>query len=679
MRKIKYILLSISVLATAFAEAQISINFAFTTVCENTQMPVNAYYSPGNDSIIAYQWDFDNDTQFNDGSGQIAFHTFTGNGDFTVGLRMISIMGDTASLYKMVTVLPIPKADFSIKDVCVHDIVIPKDSSGTNGSVIKNYFWTFDSSEFEDTLTTTPFWTFDTAGTYVVELKLLTTQGCIALVKKNVNVYPNPLADFTSSSNCLGDTSVFSENVQIASGYIIAYQWDFNKDKIYDDASGESSKYGFFATGNELIGLRAISDKGCIHDTIKKISVYPRPHASFIINTSCENQAATFSNLSYTSIADLTYLWNFDNGDTSTSFEPDYAFPSKGDFQVKLLVTNYFGCIDSIIRTHKVLAKPVADFSFTNVCFGQLSAFSDASQSTDKIQSRMWDFNDGNGEVASQPKHLYENAGTYNVFLRVETEGGCVDTMQQSVEVYPLPLVSIWAPTVKLCGGDSVRLDGVGLAGKTFIWSTASTNPSIYVKQEGDYDLVVFDANNCSVQKSVSVSVNSNPSFTHSSDSSLSLGSSMQLWASGALDFVWTDAQSQVVSQSNFLNISPQSSTQYTVKGTNDKGCSTSYTMNISVNKNYNLSPNNLVTPNNDGKNDTWTVTNITGYNDCRVIIFNRWGQEVYHSVKGYNNDWDGKDDNGNELPDGGYFYVIRCDEMKKDLTGPITILRSKE
>ena len=85
------------------------------------------------------------------------------------------------------------------------------------------------------------------------------------------------------------------------------------------------------------------------------------------------------------------------------------------------------------------------------------------------------------------------------------------------------------------------------------------------------------------------------------------------------------------------------------------------------------------MTPNSDGKNDNLTIANITAYNDCGVIVFNRWGQAVFHSAKGYNNDWNGKDDSGNELPDGGYFYVIKCDGMKRDLTGPITILRTKE
>ncbi len=678
MGEIRNTIVSFFLLAFASANAVPIVDFTFQEVCENTQMPLTANFNPANDSIVAYQWDFDNDSQFDDGAGSIAFYTFAGNGNFMVGLRMVSVMGDTASFYKAVTVLPIPKADFSIKDVCVFSKVSPKDSSDANGSIMQNYFWTFDSSLYPDTLTTAPFWTFDTSGIYNVELKIRTSDGCIALVKKNVHVYPQPVSDFSSSSNCLGDTSVFTENVQIESGYIIKYQWDFNGDKIYDDGIGESSKYGYFSTGHELVGLRTISDKGCVHDTIKTISVYPKPRASFLTNPSCENQPVVFANLSATSVSTLKYYWSFGNGDTSMAFEPDYAFPDKGTYKVKLLVVNFFGCVDSIERNHAVKAKPIADFSYTNVCFGALSSFVDASQSADKIESRIWDFNDGNGEVASQPKHLYATAGTYNVFLRVETDKGCIDTMMKSVEVYPLLVASIWAPTVEICKGDSARLEGIGLAGKTFIWSNASTDPVIYVSNEDDYELTVFDANNCSIKKSVSLTVNSTPSYTHTSDTSLSLGSSMQLWANGALDFSWSD-QSGVISQSPVLNITPENSTQYIVKGTNDKGCSTSYTVNVSVNKDYNLEPNNLITPNNDGKNDNWTITNITGYNDCKVIIFNRWGQAVFHSAKGYNNDWNGKDDNGNELPDGGYFYVIQCDEMQKNLTGPITILRSKE
>ncbi|MBL4592881.1 MAG: gliding motility-associated C-terminal domain-containing protein [Flavobacteriales bacterium] len=79
------------------------------------------------------------------------------------------------------------------------------------------------------------------------------------------------------------------------------------------------------------------------------------------------------------------------------------------------------------------------------------------------------------------------------------------------------------------------------------------------------------------------------------------------------------------------------------------------------------------ITPNGDGKNDTWTIKGLKGKGT--VIVFNRWGQKVFEST-GYNNDWGGTS-NGNILPDGDYYYVINCDDGN-DYKGPLTILRTR-
>ena len=83
----------------------------------------------------------------------------------------------------------------------------------------------------------------------------------------------------------------------------------------------------------------------------------------------------------------------------------------------------------------------------------------------------------------------------------------------------------------------------------------------------------------------------------------------------------------------------------------------------------------NIVTPNNDGQNDTWKVNDLTQINACLVTIYSRWGQPVYETTD-YQNDWGGTK-NGEPLPDGVYFYAIKCSE--KEYTGSINLLRFKK
>ena len=680
MIKIKgCILLLFFFASTALKALPPAVSFFSNAVCESSQMSLNAAFDFTNDSIVAYDWDLDNDGQFDDASGALVFKTFVGHGDFAVGLRLRTINNESASAYQVVQVWPIPNANFTLHDLCDQSLVNAVDSSDANTASVVKYLWTFGVTALSDSVSTAVSHRFALPGIYNVSLKLITSDGCVAVVKRDVNVFPNPVSDFSSASNCLGDSSVFTERVTIASGFVAKYNWDFNGDKIYADGTGVQSKYGYFSTGHELVGLRCVSDKGCVHDTIKTISVYPRPNASFLSNPSCEKQKVVFSNLTYNAVGTVTYYWSFDNGDTLTPIEPNYAFSNAGDYNVKLIAVNSFGCKDSVVRKHSVLEQPHADFTFSEVCFGNKTTFADVSHSANTLRSRIWDFNDGNGEVGTNPQHLYTAPGNYEVYLRVESETGCADTVKKVVPVYALPVAEITAPSLELCQDDSLRLDGSALIGKTFIWSTASTESFIYVKESAKYELIIFDVHNCSAKASAEVVVHANPVFAHSADATVSLGTTIQLWASGNFDFVWSNPQGDNLGLGSAVDIRPENSGNYSVTASNAFSCTTTLPLQVTVVKDYNLIPNNLITPNNDGKNDNWTIANITAYSDCGVIVFNRWGQAVFHSAKGYNNDWNGKDDSGNELPDGGYFYVIKCDGMKRDLTGPITILRTKE
>ncbi len=75
----------------------------------------------------------------------------------------------------------------------------------------------------------------------------------------------------------------------------------------------------------------------------------------------------------------------------------------------------------------------------------------------------------------------------------------------------------------------------------------------------------------------------------------------------------------------------------------------------------------NLVTPDDDGKNDYWYIRGIENYPDNEILIFNRWGTKV-KEYSGYNNEdkrWDGTNDKGKYLPDGVYYYILKIKELK--------------
>lgn len=86
----------------------------------------------------------------------------------------------------------------------------------------------------------------------------------------------------------------------------------------------------------------------------------------------------------------------------------------------------------------------------------------------------------------------------------------------------------------------------------------------------------------------------------------------------------------------------------------------------------------NVITPNEDGINDTFTVPCLLDtdkYPESQVIIFNRWGDEVFRSGLPYENDWDGRF-NGQNLPADTYYYVINFGNDEARQTGFVVIQR---
>ena len=83
-----------------------------------------------------------------------------------------------------------------------------------------------------------------------------------------------------------------------------------------------------------------------------------------------------------------------------------------------------------------------------------------------------------------------------------------------------------------------------------------------------------------------------------------------------------------------------------------------------------------LITPNNDLKNDLWHITNIEKFQN-KVTVFNRWGNIVYEMENYTNADgWNGKANRGTNtvtgsdyLPSGTYYYIVELIGLKT-LTG---------
>lgn len=79
----------------------------------------------------------------------------------------------------------------------------------------------------------------------------------------------------------------------------------------------------------------------------------------------------------------------------------------------------------------------------------------------------------------------------------------------------------------------------------------------------------------------------------------------------------------------------------------------------------------NIITPNGDGANDVFKITNIEFHPNAVLTVYDRWGKKVYEN-QNYKNDW-----NGSGINDGTYFYILDVPDDKK-YNGFITIFTGK-
>ncbi|MGL5889441.1 MAG: gliding motility-associated C-terminal domain-containing protein, partial [Bacteroidia bacterium] len=254
------------------------------------------------------------------------------------------------------------------------------------------------------------------------------------------------------------------------------------------------------------------------------------------------------------------------------------------------------------------------------------------------------------------------------------------------VEKPPIPILTVTSP-VSVCVGGTVPTLGVQQSSAyDVIWLDQQTSavtfapiyvPNVSTTQSGTYNFVVAlstDAvTGCASDPFLfTVNVNGLPSIQVTSDTTICPGDTITAQVNTTapnVSVLWSpapasgSATSSTVQLSNFI---PQT---YQVTLTDlSSSCVSSGSITVNVDTagcesfNESFDTYSGFTPNGDGFNDAWVIDGITGIDGIQVQIFNRWGVRVWSSDQYDNttNVWRGTGLNGELLPDGTYFYLIR-------------------
>jgi gliding motility-associated-like protein len=150
------------------------------------------------------------------------------------------------------------------------------------------------------------------------------------------------------------------------------------------------------------------------------------------------------------------------------------------------------------------------------------------------------------------------------------------------------------------------------------------------------------------------------------------------LIASGAANYSWTPVTG--LNNAAIANpiATPDTSTTYSVSGTNEFNCTSTASVVVEVDKTG--APRfvvpNAFTPNNDGKNDCFGIERWGNAVIKQFSIYNRWGTLIFQASdpsQCWDGTWNGKPQNA-----GGYVYIIKATTLCGDVTrkGLLTLIR---
>ena len=150
------------------------------------------------------------------------------------------------------------------------------------------------------------------------------------------------------------------------------------------------------------------------------------------------NDTVEFTDMSSTDDPPLTYLWNFGDGNTSTTASPSHVYTDSGAYNVTLTVEGASGCQSIAYGTINVLGTLDALFTAdkTNVKLGENIQFTNTSDTDSPITQYIWNFGDGSGSTEENPIHAYGTPGNYTVKLTITTIDG------QDTYIYPITITA---------------------------------------------------------------------------------------------------------------------------------------------------------------------------------------------------------------------------------------------
>lgn len=371
------------------------------------------------------------------------------------------------------------------------------------------------------------------AGTFIITYTYTDpVTNCVNSDNLNAIVRPLPVVNFTADPIVCMNVNVPFTNT---STLVNQANWDFGDGNT---STAVNPTHVYTNSGIFDVQLIVTTQYGCIDSITHPIEVYVPPVVDFDVtpDSLCGPLTASFQNNSVG--PDLSFLWNFGNGTTSTSPNPPSVIYPAGvladtSYTITLTVTNYCGQL-STQETVIVMPQPVAVFGtdFNEFCSPWTPNIANTSYGLP--DDYYWDF--GNGTTSTTDDDLFQlpvftadpDTTSYTIMLVANNECG-TDTAYHTITVLPNTVNSFFnTSTTAGCVPLTVDFTQYTLGGTNYHWNFGDGNvsstysPSHTFTQTGTFNVSLIVDNSCSFDTTVvAITVHPSPvvAFSHEPDS----------------------------------------------------------------------------------------------------------------------------------------------------------------
>ncbi len=364
-------------------------------------------------------------------------HTYTSSGvykpililDDGKGCKYPVIPADSIIIY------PLPQVAFSanLTSLCESGTVQFNDNTSSIGG-IQSWLWKFGDGQ--TSALQNPSHYYARPDSYQVTLVITTLDGCVdSLVRPAyliVRDLPKVAMTLSDTAGCQPFNLLLQDNSPSTNAPISTWLWQSGY--AGGTSATPNTQFSYPVSGFYIVSLRLTDQFGCTNETDSLIHVLPLPKVDFGVLPDSFGCAPVTLQFADRVRSGTHWRWNFGDGGSSSLQDPMHNYARDGIYDVKLVVTDSRGCMDSLTKAAYIhLNHPKADFTALPLegCPPLLVNFSDISLSDTSLVNWRWDFGDLATGVGANPQHSYLNPGLYSVQLVVSDAFGCKDSVKK--------------------------------------------------------------------------------------------------------------------------------------------------------------------------------------------------------------------------------------------------------